>query len=85
MEKIAGLYGTTKSSRGKKPKGVGVNDCRPPYTTEAILKNGADYNSSEQLDFPFQLCYQENEITIEYTLTAHVYSTSSMVSISMMA
>ncbi|CAJ0920751.1 2820_t:CDS:2, partial [Entrophospora sp. SA101] len=38
---------------------------------------GANYHSSEQLDFPFQLCYQENEITIEYTLTARVYSTSS--------
>ncbi|CAJ0907760.1 1324_t:CDS:2, partial [Entrophospora sp. SA101] len=50
-----------------------------PYTLifEITQRDGANYHSSEQLDFPFQLCYQENEITIEYTLTACVYSTSS--------
>ena len=29
------------------------------------------------MDFPFQLCYEENNIPIEYILTARVYSTSS--------
>ncbi|CAJ0635508.1 9718_t:CDS:2 [Entrophospora sp. SA101] len=41
------------------------------------LIDGQNYNSSHQLDFPFQLCYEENNIPIEYILTARVYSTSS--------
>ena len=34
---------------------------------------------SEKLDLPLQFCYQENEITIEYTLTACVYNNQSGV------
>ncbi|CAJ0630542.1 8949_t:CDS:2 [Entrophospora sp. SA101] len=33
-KKVAGLYGTTKPSRGKRSKGAGVNNRRPPDTTE---------------------------------------------------
>ncbi|CAJ0862584.1 9062_t:CDS:2 [Entrophospora sp. SA101] len=50
-----------------------------PHTLifEITQRDGQNYNSSHQLDFPFQLCYEENNIPIEYILTARVYSTSS--------
>jgi len=48
-KKVAELYGTTKSSRGKKSKGAGVNDRRPPDTAEAILKNKSS-NDNKNLD-----------------------------------
>ena len=34
-------------------------------------------NLSNQLNFPFQLGYQEDGVSMEFMLTAHVYSTSS--------
>jgi len=42
-----------------------------PHTLifEVTQRDCANYNSSEQLDFPFQLCYEENGISIEYTTT----------------
>jgi len=44
---------------------------------EITQRDGANYNSSNQLDFPFQLCYKENGISIEYILTGRIYSVSS--------
>jgi hypothetical protein len=41
-----------------------------------ITQRDSNYNSSDKLDFPFQLVYKENDISIEYTLTGRVYSTS---------
>jgi hypothetical protein len=50
-----------------------------PHTLifEITQRDGDDYHSSSQLDFPFQLFYKENDLSIEYTLTARVYCTSS--------
>src|SRR5690348_10543197 len=45
-KKVAELYGTTKPSRGKRSKGAGVNDRRPPDTTVALLKNQSSNNDN---------------------------------------
>ena len=49
-----------------------------PHTLifEITQRDSNNYNSSDKLDFPFQLIYKENDISIEYTLTGRVYSTS---------
>ena len=45
---------------------------------EITQRDGNFYNSSDDLDFPFQLFYNENDSEpLEYTLTGRVYSTSS--------
>ena len=50
-----------------------------PHTLifEVTQRDGYNYNLSNQLNFPFQLGYQEDGVSMEFMLTARVYSTSS--------
>ncbi len=49
----------------------------PILIFELTQRDGANYNSSEQLDFPLHLSCKSNEESLEYTLTARAFSTLS--------